>query len=251
MEEHNGLVLVTGVTGAQGGAVARSLLAAGRRVRVLTRNPDASAAFSLRERGAESLAATSASSLPSSARCGAARKCSASPTGRGGGVRAAQLRPFHVRARGVLLRELHQLLPAPRRRDRRPPVWLSARRVWASLSRSSPATATRPVSPPRSVATCALRTCLARRSPRSGSRRGGPRFDVRSEPPLHRHACEGHRASARDPTPGYSPSMRAPWPTARASRRSSRPPREAQRQATRGGAPASPRRRWRARSRRP
>lgn len=33
-------ILVTGATGTQGGAVARALLAAGRRVRILTRNPD-------------------------------------------------------------------------------------------------------------------------------------------------------------------------------------------------------------------
>lgn len=33
-------ILVTGATGAQGGATARALLAAGRRIRILTRNPD-------------------------------------------------------------------------------------------------------------------------------------------------------------------------------------------------------------------
>ncbi|MGW5775305.1 NmrA/HSCARG family protein [Streptomyces sp. NPDC003863] len=46
-------VAVTGATGAQGGATARSLLAAGHRVRALTRRPDASAADTLRALGAE------------------------------------------------------------------------------------------------------------------------------------------------------------------------------------------------------
>lgn len=44
--------LVTGATGAQGGAVARALLASGRRVRALTRNPASPAAAALREAGA-------------------------------------------------------------------------------------------------------------------------------------------------------------------------------------------------------
>jgi len=47
------ITLVTGATGAQGGATARSLLAAGRKVRILTRNPDADSARDLAQRGAE------------------------------------------------------------------------------------------------------------------------------------------------------------------------------------------------------
>ncbi|WP_333777496.1 NmrA/HSCARG family protein [Streptomyces sp. IBSBF 3136] len=46
-------VVVTGATGAQGGATARALLAAGHRVRALTRTPDAPAAQDLRRLGAE------------------------------------------------------------------------------------------------------------------------------------------------------------------------------------------------------
>ncbi|CAM5426808.1 hypothetical protein STANM309S_00399 [Streptomyces tanashiensis] len=46
-------VAVTGATGAQGGATARSLLAAGHRVRALTRRPDSPAADTLRALGAE------------------------------------------------------------------------------------------------------------------------------------------------------------------------------------------------------
>ncbi|MGW8364223.1 NmrA/HSCARG family protein [Streptomyces wedmorensis] len=45
-------VAVTGATGAQGGATARSLLAAGHRVRALTRRPDSPAADTLRALGA-------------------------------------------------------------------------------------------------------------------------------------------------------------------------------------------------------
>jgi uncharacterized protein YbjT (DUF2867 family) len=47
------LVLVTGATGNQGGAVARSLLDRGFRVRGLTRNPDKPEAQALADRGAE------------------------------------------------------------------------------------------------------------------------------------------------------------------------------------------------------
>jgi uncharacterized protein YbjT (DUF2867 family) len=48
------LILVTGATGAQGGSVARHLLARGRfAVRALTRNPDSPAAKALRDAGAE------------------------------------------------------------------------------------------------------------------------------------------------------------------------------------------------------
>lgn len=47
-------VLVTGATGAQGGSVARHLLATGKhQVRCLTRNPESSAAMALRQAGAE------------------------------------------------------------------------------------------------------------------------------------------------------------------------------------------------------
>ena len=53
MTQSNGLVLVTGATGAQGGAVARSLLAAGTPVRVLTRNVHSDAARELARLGAQ------------------------------------------------------------------------------------------------------------------------------------------------------------------------------------------------------
>ncbi|MGK5639439.1 NmrA/HSCARG family protein [Streptomyces sp. URMC 126] len=46
-------IAVTGATGAQGGATARALLAAGRRVRALTRRPDSTAAEELRRLGAD------------------------------------------------------------------------------------------------------------------------------------------------------------------------------------------------------
>ncbi|MFG3116816.1 NmrA/HSCARG family protein [Streptomyces sp. NPDC048197] len=46
-------VAVTGATGAQGGATARALLAAGHRVRALTRRPDSPAADALRDLGAD------------------------------------------------------------------------------------------------------------------------------------------------------------------------------------------------------
>lgn len=47
------VILVTGATGRQGGAVARHLLGAGFRVRILARNPAKPAAVALQERGAE------------------------------------------------------------------------------------------------------------------------------------------------------------------------------------------------------
>ena len=53
MEQQNLLFLVAGATGTQGGATARALLAAGHRVRILTRNPDADAAAALAQLGAE------------------------------------------------------------------------------------------------------------------------------------------------------------------------------------------------------
>ena len=55
MEQHPLTVAVTGATGAQGGAAARALLAAGHHVRALTRHPDS--AVDLRELGAEVVAA--------------------------------------------------------------------------------------------------------------------------------------------------------------------------------------------------
>lgn len=47
------IILVTGATGNQGGATARHLLARGRRVRALVRDPDAPAALRLKTQGAE------------------------------------------------------------------------------------------------------------------------------------------------------------------------------------------------------
>jgi uncharacterized protein YbjT (DUF2867 family) len=49
-------ILVTGATGHQGGAVARELLAAGRRVRAMTRKPEGDAARALAKLGAEIVA---------------------------------------------------------------------------------------------------------------------------------------------------------------------------------------------------
>ncbi|KPK60951.1 MAG: hypothetical protein AMS21_09305 [Gemmatimonas sp. SG8_38_2] len=51
--EAGAVILVTGATGQQGGAVARELLAAGHRVRAMTRNPDSEAAKALADLGAE------------------------------------------------------------------------------------------------------------------------------------------------------------------------------------------------------
>ncbi len=51
--ESGAVILVTGATGQQGGAVARELLAAGHNVRAMTRNPDGEAAKALAELGAE------------------------------------------------------------------------------------------------------------------------------------------------------------------------------------------------------
>jgi uncharacterized protein YbjT (DUF2867 family) len=54
MSDTNGkTILVTGATGQQGGAVARQLLAKGRRVRALTRKPEGAAAKELARLGAE------------------------------------------------------------------------------------------------------------------------------------------------------------------------------------------------------
>ena len=51
--ESGAVILVTGATGQQGGAVARELLAAGHNVRAMTRNPDSEAGKALAELGAE------------------------------------------------------------------------------------------------------------------------------------------------------------------------------------------------------
>ena len=53
MNKSDSLILVTGATGAQGGATTRELLGAGFRVRILTRNPEAPAALAMARRGAE------------------------------------------------------------------------------------------------------------------------------------------------------------------------------------------------------
>jgi uncharacterized protein YbjT (DUF2867 family) len=53
MTKMNGTVLVTGATGSQGGATARALLAAGKRVRFLTRDPNSVAARALVATGAQ------------------------------------------------------------------------------------------------------------------------------------------------------------------------------------------------------
>ena len=56
MQAGNDLILVTGATGHQGGAVARELLAKGHKVRAMTRKPDSPAAKDLAQRGAEIVA---------------------------------------------------------------------------------------------------------------------------------------------------------------------------------------------------
>ena len=53
MNKGTDLILITGATGQQGGAVAESLLAAGHKIRALTRNPDSPAAQALAAKGAE------------------------------------------------------------------------------------------------------------------------------------------------------------------------------------------------------
>lgn len=53
MDKNDKIILVTGATGKQGGAVARHLLADGWKVRALTRSPDKTEAKILREMGAE------------------------------------------------------------------------------------------------------------------------------------------------------------------------------------------------------
>src|SRR5438874_8100338 len=53
MARNKDVILVTGATGQQGGAVARELLARGHRVRAMTRKPDGAAAQALARLGAE------------------------------------------------------------------------------------------------------------------------------------------------------------------------------------------------------
>jgi uncharacterized protein YbjT (DUF2867 family) len=53
MTDRNRLVLVSGATGQQGGAIARELLGAGWRVRAMTRRPDSDEAQALKSLGAE------------------------------------------------------------------------------------------------------------------------------------------------------------------------------------------------------
>lgn len=53
MDKGKDLILVTGATGSQGGAVARELLARGHKVRAMTRKPDGEAAKALARLGAE------------------------------------------------------------------------------------------------------------------------------------------------------------------------------------------------------
>lgn len=55
MNTEKPLILVTGATGAQGGATAYQLLSSGFRVRFLTRNPDSPAALKLLSKGAEAV----------------------------------------------------------------------------------------------------------------------------------------------------------------------------------------------------
>ena len=56
MESRQDLVLVTGVTGKQGGAVAREMVAKGVRVRGMTRHPESDAAGAMQRLGAEIVA---------------------------------------------------------------------------------------------------------------------------------------------------------------------------------------------------
>jgi uncharacterized protein YbjT (DUF2867 family) len=53
MQQGKDLIVITGATGQQGGATARELLAAGHRVRAMTRKPDGDAARALKALGAE------------------------------------------------------------------------------------------------------------------------------------------------------------------------------------------------------
>ena len=58
-------VLVTGATGLQGGAVARTLLERGHQVRALTRHPDAPAARALGQHGATIIQKMTCAGTPS------------------------------------------------------------------------------------------------------------------------------------------------------------------------------------------
>jgi uncharacterized protein YbjT (DUF2867 family) len=53
MAKHDGIVLVSGATGKQGGAIAHELLGAGWMVRAMTRRPESPEARELKERGAD------------------------------------------------------------------------------------------------------------------------------------------------------------------------------------------------------
>ena len=53
MDKTRDIILVTGATGQQGGAVARQLLSGGCKVRAMTRNPQSEAAKALSNIGAE------------------------------------------------------------------------------------------------------------------------------------------------------------------------------------------------------
>lgn len=53
MDKERDIILVTGATGNQGGAIARQLLSKGYRVRAMTRNPDSEKSKALAELGAE------------------------------------------------------------------------------------------------------------------------------------------------------------------------------------------------------
>ncbi|HUK56843.1 MAG TPA: NmrA/HSCARG family protein [Nitrospiria bacterium] len=56
MNQGKDLILITGATGQQGGAVARELLSRGHKVRAMTRKPDGDAARALKKLGAEMIA---------------------------------------------------------------------------------------------------------------------------------------------------------------------------------------------------
>lgn len=56
MSAENDLIVITGATGQQGGAIARELLAKGRKVRAMTRHPEGAKAAELKRLGAEVVA---------------------------------------------------------------------------------------------------------------------------------------------------------------------------------------------------
>ena len=53
MNKERDIILITGATGNQGGAIARQLLSKGYRVRAMTRNPESEKSRSLAALGAE------------------------------------------------------------------------------------------------------------------------------------------------------------------------------------------------------